>query len=284
MIQTELFVFGLIIGSFLNVLAVRYDPDHFLFAHGVIGGRSHCPHCKKQLRWFELIPLFSYLVQGGRCRSCRTSLSLQYPVVEIACGLVLAFVPAHFANPLLPSAIGHWLSVLWVLVFFALFLMSLIDIRHYIIPDELNIGLAVLGVAIAFITPADLATGGGSFMGPYSMLFGTLQSQLANRAVAVGAACLLFGGLIIVTRGRGMGMGDWKLAMGLAIIFGWPDCILVFALAFIIGALSSVVFVLDRKKTLKSFLPFGPFLASAAVIVFFFGKDIVHWYFSLFTL
>ena len=88
-----LFFFGAAVGSFINVLATRYDPAAFLFSRRVIGGRSHCPGCGKTLRWFELIPLFSFLVQGGRCRRCKKRLSIQYLIVELLSGLIFVLVP-----------------------------------------------------------------------------------------------------------------------------------------------------------------------------------------------
>lgn len=93
MIFFVLFVFGLVIGSFLNVVSLRYDGGRFIFDPRVIGGRSHCPHCKKTLRWFELVPLASFLAQGGRCRSCKAKLSIQYPIVELLYGATFVLVP-----------------------------------------------------------------------------------------------------------------------------------------------------------------------------------------------
>src|SRR3989344_2404324 len=88
-----LFIFGAVLGSFINVLAVRYDPERFIFDSKVIGGRSYCPHCRKTLRWFELVPLMSFLFQRGQCLGCGRRISFQYPLVEIVAGLICVFVP-----------------------------------------------------------------------------------------------------------------------------------------------------------------------------------------------
>src|SRR5438876_921150 len=87
------FLFGAVLGSFINVLSLRYDPDGRIFSKDILFGRSHCPHCKKNLSWYELIPLFSFLIQWGWCRSCRVRLSFQYPIVECISGLAVAFIP-----------------------------------------------------------------------------------------------------------------------------------------------------------------------------------------------
>jgi leader peptidase (prepilin peptidase)/N-methyltransferase len=145
-----LFIFGLAIGSFLNVIATRYDGDHFLLNTKTLGGRSHCSNCKETLRWFELIPLFSFVMQGGKCRTCKTKLSFQYPIVELVSGLIFVFVPLAIGitttNLTIPMIT---VAAFWVIVLESLLLMTLIDIALGIIPDELNILLGVLGILLA---------------------------------------------------------------------------------------------------------------------------------------
>ncbi len=93
-----LFVFGLAIGSFLNVVALRYDGERSLFDAGPVSGRSYCPHCGRTLRWFELVPLVSFIMQGAKCRRCHAPISFQYPLVELISGLVFVFVPWHIMS------------------------------------------------------------------------------------------------------------------------------------------------------------------------------------------
>jgi leader peptidase (prepilin peptidase)/N-methyltransferase len=255
-----LFAFGLATGSFLNVVALRYDGDHFLLSAKVIGGRSHCAHCKKTLRWFELVPLISFLIQGGRCRRCKAWLSIQYPIVELLSGLIFVFVPfALNAGAVADLAL---IATLWIAVFEALLVMALIDIRLGVIPDEINIFLGVIGIALAIIP-------------------GVQGSVVLMNIIGAAAAGIFFALLIAVTRGRGMGMGDLKLAVPLGLIFGWPNILFVLISSFVIGAAVSVFAIACRKKTMKDTLPFGPFFALGAATAFFWGAPIIHWYFSL---
>lgn len=253
MVYVILFIFGIAIGSFMNVLALRYDGDHFLFDTSVIGGRSHCPHCKRTLRWFELIPLFSYLAQGGKCRTCKTHIGMQYPIVEFLSGAIFAFVPLRLVG-------SPWLfSAFWIAAFELLLLVAYIDIRLEIVPDELTVILAVLA------------------------LFETIFAGNVWTPHLIGA---LFGGgffglLVLVTRGKGMGMGDVKLGIPLGLLFGWPEILLLYAAAFVIGAVAGIGYLMWGKRSQKSPIPFVPFLTTGALFVFFFGAMFLNWYFHL---
>jgi len=258
-----LFAFGLAIGSFLNVVAMRYDGEHFLFSTKLIGGRSHCEGCKKTLRWFELVPLFSFVAQGGRCRRCTARLSIQYPIVELLSGIIFASVPLALGTGVGITAPLILLATLWIAVFEALLVMTLIDIRLGIIPDEINIFLAAAGVLLLLI-PAPLDA----------------VAVLARIIAALGAGAF-FALLIAVTRGKGMGMGDLKLAIPLGLLFGWPEILLVLMAAFVIGAVMGVIAVARGTNSMKGTLPFGPFLALGAMTAFFWGAPIIGWYLSV---
>ncbi len=251
----SLCVFGLAMGSFLNVVASRYDGERFLLSTKLIGGRSHCEQCGETLRWFELVPLFSFAAQGGRCRRCKARLSAQYPIVELLSGMIFVFVP------LATSSIAA--AALWIAVFEALLVMALIDIRLGIIPDEINIFLGVVGVLLLLIpAPLDAAA-------------------VIPKIIAALGAGAFFALLIAVTRGKGMGMGDLKLAVPLGLLFGWPEIILVLMAAFVIGAAVGVIAIARGTNSMKGTLPFGPFLALGAVTAFFWGAPIIGWYLSL---
>lgn len=281
-----LFAVGVVMGSFLNVVALRYKPSKFLFDYKQIGGRSHCPVCKKNLVWYELIPFVSFLVQGGRCRHCRHAISYQYPIVELLSGLIFVLVPMYFAQTYhLPQAVVagqdvgwfYGLSIIWTFAFFALLMISVIDFHQYIIPNELNAFLGILGVGAMVFTK-------GSFLGFYAPMLELSPEPWVGHMAGALIALAFFGLIILLTRGKAMGMGDLKLAGALGILFGWPDIMMVAMVAFVIGSLASVRLLLSRKKSLKDAVPFGPFLASAAFVVFLFGFQILRAYFNLFGL
>lgn len=283
------FVFGAIVGSFLNVVSLRYQPEQKVFDIKIIGGRSRCPHCGKTLTWYELIPIISFLIQLGKCRSCRHRLSFQYPIVEILSGFIFLVVPWHFNNFQFSiinfQSIFNYSIIIWVLIFLSLLLIAIIDFRHFIIPDSLSLGLAILGIILLFINifsrRFDFLT--GSFLGHYSLLFGFRESIWFNYLLAGFTGAAFFALIIFITRGRAMGMGDVKLGAALGLIFGWPDILMVLFLSFLAGSLISVIFLALKRKGLKDMVPFGPFLASGACLTFLFGYPIIDIYFKIFS-
>jgi len=287
-----LFIFGACFGSFLNVVIFRYKPENFSIKN--LFGRSRCSHCHKTLRFYELFPILSFFAQAGKCRSCRARLSWQYPLVELLAGLVFVLVPLHFFDlPMIyafPAIEAIILSVIWVVAFLVLILISAIDLRFQIIPDFLNGLLALLGIAgiftLRYFSDFGIANNGihGSFLGRYAMIFRVGDSLWVNFILGAVFGLILFGGLHLLTRGRGMGLGDAKLAAALGLLLGWPDIVLVSALAFIVGSIVSIFLLVKKKKKAKDQLPFGPFLAVGTALVFFFGYEIVNAYFSLFNL
>ena len=242
-----LFILGLGIGSFLNVVALRYQLGGPIFNKSILTGRSHCPYCQKTLQWYELVPLFSFLIQFGKCRHCKHNLTWQYPIVELLSGLTFVFVPGFVE----PAPVG-------IFVVLALILITLIDLRLLVIPDQLNAFLALLALAVIPITN-------------YKLLI-----TVHLLGVVFGAG--LFGLIILLTKGRGMGMGDLKLAVVLGLLFGWPKVILIVGLAFVIGGIWAAILLLAKKKSLKDAIPFGPFLAISAVAVIFVGDKLINFY------
>ena len=274
-----LFVLGIVIGSFLNVVSLRYNGAHFVFDPKVIGGRSRCSHCGATLRWFELVPLVSFLVQGGRCRRCKAHLSAQYPIVELVSGLIFVAVPLRIAAFVVGSP-AWFLPAIWVLAFLILLLASAIDIRTGIIPDELNVGLGVLAIMLGVFLA--LSRGGnGSFMGPLGAMISLSDNVWVGRISGAVFGFIFFEFLLLVTRHRGIGMGDVKLALPLGLLFGWPDILPVVGFAFVCGALVGICLIFLKKKTMQGALPFGPFLALGAAFVFFFGAPVAQWYLHL---
>ncbi len=276
------FIIGLAFGSFLNVIAFRYDPDEFIFNRKTLGGRSKCDHCHKTLRWFELLPIVSFLIQGGKCRHCKAKFSFIHPIGELIMGLIFAFLPERIASFGLPNASLYSPEILlWMLVAITLYLLSFIDLRLHLVPDEGNLFLVILGALATFVYPIQsLGVKVFSFLGPYANLFGFQEGAWANRLLAMILAMVFFGFLILITRGRGMGVGDLKMSIGLGLLFGWPDIAVVIGLAFILGAILGIYLIASKNTTLKTVVPFVPFLVLASFIVIFFGKEIVTAYFN----
>lgn len=286
MAYSLLFVFGLTIGSFLNVVSLRYAPDKFLFGAHIIRGRSRCLNCKKTLRWRELFPIASFLFQKGRCRSCGFRLSRQYPLIEFLAGVICAVVPFYFleykkinylAWPLngQPSAL-YLAAVLWAVVFLALLLLSVIDYRQYLVPHEfiyILLGLALIWAGL----------NGGSFLKPYADLFG-FGNIFLSRLFGGFIGALAIGLIFFISKGKAIGFGDVKLMSALGLLFGWPDILLIFFWAFTIGAAWSLVLLARGIKTAKDVVPFAPFIAAASFLVFYLGSDMMRIYFNFFGL
>lgn len=255
-----LFCLGLALGSFLHVVASRYDPDRFVFSAAVLGGRSHCPHCGRVLAWYELVPLVSFLLQRGRCRTCGERIGWSYFFVELLSGIIVAFAPMQFLGSFVPHALA--LAILWSAALLILLLLSLIDLRLQLIPDELTAGVGIIGVAVAALSV-------------FPFWLERLEAGLAAAAFFV----LLIYVSRFVWKREGMGPGDAKLAFVLGFLFGPLPTLLLIALAFILGAIAGVAAIARGAKDLKSTIAFGPFLAAAAALVFFFGPIALQsWY------
>ncbi len=250
---------GLIVGSFLNVVICRHGTGRS------IGGRSGCLSCGKTLQPLELVPLFSWLLLRGRCRRCDAKVSAQYPLVEL--GGALAFSLAYLAHPFL-SVSAHQVAEAAAFAFAAAALSSLVaivayDLRHKIIPDTFSAFLAV--AALGRILALGLA-------------YGVPASGWAMALVAGPGMALPLYLLWAVSRGRWMGLGDPKLALGLGWLVGLSGAAVALFLSFVIGALlggGAVLWNRLRRRRgglgLTSEIPFAPYLALGAAIVFLSG-------------
>ena len=265
------FLFGLATGSFLNTVIYRLDTGESL-----IKIRSHCPYCKKTLSWTELIPIVSFVLQGGKCRKCHKKISWQYPLVELATGILFLLVYNFSAQG--GSAAGWQFlisTIFWLFVVSCLIIIFVYDLRHYIIPDQ----VIYPAIVVSFLywlqfSIFNFSAYGGPAAGWHSLLFSNLLA-----AVIAGGFFLL---IILISKGKWMGAGDAKLAVFMGLVLGWPKIFLALFLAFLIGAFVSVILMILKKKTLKSEIPFGPFLAGATVIAMFFGGILINLYLKLF--
>lgn len=262
---------GISIGSFLNVVVLRG------IANKKLTGRSACPYCGHVLRYYELVPIFSYLVQWGRCRVCRTRLSVQYPLVEALAGVVFVAVYAHVAGPSpysLPPVTLFELVIDFA-IWSVLIAITVYDFRTQLIPNRFSYTFAALALvgSLVVISAEGLPS----------------VPAAVNVLVAGPVVFAPFYMLWFVSKGRWLGLGDGKLALGIGFFLGLSGGYAAVLLAFWIGAVLSL-FVIgfqhmrtyiakrdapDNVLTLKSEVPFGPFLVLGTCIVYWSGIDIL---------
>ncbi len=253
MVNLLLFIFfglGLIIGSFLNVVILRYNTQKSF------GGRSMCLSCQSKLCWYELIPLFSFFTLKGRCRSCKTKISIQYPLVELATGIVFASLLLKFQGFFFFDTVSFLaLYAYYALMFSLLLVIAIYDLRHKIIPD---------GLAFIF---GMFALGGMFFFKSYEF-FPHLPSGadfLSGVFVAAPFAALWF-----FSKGAWMGLGDAKLALGLGWLLGLSLTLSGLVIAFWSGAIVGLIMIAFKKQTMRSEIPFAPFLVFGSFVAFIF--------------
>lgn len=261
-----LFIFGLAIGSFINVVALRYDPGRGFLGQQSFRGRSRCMQCAAHLKWFELIPLLSFFMLRGRCRSCGMAIALQYPLVEILGGLIAV------ASLTIGASAAIWAIALYILLF-----ITLVDLRLRIIPDGANIALGMLGILGMLMTKK-------SALGYLAIWLGAPTQPILSVLLGGIAGIVVFGMIVVYTSGRGMGLGDVKLAIALGLLFGYPDILFVFMLAFTLGAIAGVCAMIIKKATLKDAIPFGPFLALGSALTLLYGERLLELYLRAFGL
>lgn len=218
--------------------------------------------CQNQLQWYELIPVFSFLGLVGRCRSCKTKISFQYPIVEFITGLVFALLFLKFQDLFLYNTlIFSFNYAYYAVVFSLLIVIAVYDLRHKIIPDVLSFVFGLMAFSGLFFLNSV------GFLG-FSLHMPTLLEFLAGPIIAVPFAFFW-----LVSSGRWMGLGDAKLALGLGWLLGLPLALSGLVFAFWIGALVGIMLVVfsGKKHSMKSEIPFAPYLVLGAMLVFFFN-------------
>lgn len=255
-----IFLFGASLGSFLNVVVGRLHSGE-----SIVHGRSHCPYCKKTLRWYELIPLLSFIVQLKKCRRCGKKISWQYFLMEIAVGLILLL--GWFALNNSGLIIKNWLwygsAIMWLYFTAVLVIVFLYDLKYFLIPDIV-------------IFPAMIIM---FFWNIILFAFG--DQVLWNNLLSAILPAMFFLALIIISRGRWMGMGDVKLVFLLGLFLGFPKIIISLFLAFTLGSIVGLGLILFKKYSLKSPIPFGTFLAFGSLVALFYGNMIIDWYLQI---
>lgn len=244
-------VFGMVVGSFLNVCICRMPNNE-----SIVSPPSHCPHCSYQIRWYDNIPLLSYLILRGKCRGCGAHISLQYPLVELLNGVLALFLFLRFGPTLAFAALFLLCSALVVITF--------IDIEHQIIPDEISLSGIVVGFVLSF------------FLKGHTWLNSLL-------GILLGGGSLLLVAYIYqrLTGKDGMGGGDIKLLAMMGAFLGWKAIPFIIFASSLIGSVVGISIMLLQKKDSKLAIPFGPYLAFGAVLYIFYGKPLIHWYLNL---
>lgn len=254
MLIVEAVALGAIVGSFINAAEYRVAAGERV-GRRVGGGweRSRCPYCRATLTVLELVPIVSYVWLGGRCRSCRRTISWQYPAVELVTAVLFGFAAWRFGwsaeTLVVCTAVG-------VLMFLFLY-----DLKHFELPDHVTLPAIVLAVLAGIVTdrltPMSLVVGG--LIGGFFFL---LQYALS--------------------RGVWVGGGDVRFGVLMGVLLGWERTVAALVIAYMVGSLVAVVLLAKRRLTMKSMVPFGTFLSVATVLCLLYGYEFIDWYWQLF--
>ncbi len=262
------FVYGLVIGSFLNVVIHRV-PRH----ESIVRPRSRCPACGHQIAWYENIPVFSYLALRGRCRACQAPISPRYALVELLTGMVFAVLVLVFGLGLVFIKYAVFAGLMIALMF--------IDLEHRLLPDRLTFPGIATGLAFSIVVPVNDGIAGMllPFAPDWPWLLSLADSVLG--AIAGGGLLWVIGELYYHLRKvEGMGLGDVKLMTVVGVFLGFKLALLTIFLGSLAGSLIGGLFMWLRGKDRAYELPFGTFLGLMAMVAAVWGKEIVHWYLS----
>jgi leader peptidase (prepilin peptidase)/N-methyltransferase len=257
------FWFGACMGSFLNVCIYRIPREESVISPG-----SHCPHCNTGIHWYDNIPLVSFCVLRARCRSCKASISPRYVIVETLIAVLFVLVwlkasltPALAMTPLYAFAL---IPIFWLAVF-GLALGTFVDLEHMIIPDRVSLGGIVLGLGFSTLVPA---------MQGQPDAYGGFVSSLLGASLGVGLlwAIAVLGKLAF--RKDAMGMGDVKLMGAIGAFLGWPAVVFTLMASSFLGAGFGISMILAGKKEMQSRIPFGPYIAAAALVWMLWGPTL----------
>ena len=240
------FFLGIVLGSFANVCIHRLPKNK-----QVIIGRSFCPKCKKKINWYDNLPLVSFLILNMKCRNCNKKISYRYFIVELLTGITFLIIFLSF-NSLATLIFLCILSLILIMIFF-------IDLENFIIPDVLNFSIMFLALLKNFLP--NLNT---SFV------------QEINQSIIGGIVGYLSIWIIIflyktIKKIDGMGLGDAKLIAGIGLLFGWQSIPFVLFISSVLGLIFVIPSLLNKKKNMRSEIPFGPFIIAAGIVYFTFG-------------
>jgi len=241
-------IFGAIVGSFLNVCILRLPKEESIITPG-----SHCPHCNTPIKFYDNIPLVSYVLLKGRCRYCHNPISIQYPLVEgiAALGSFLLFL--RFGPSVAYLIYFAFLS--------ALIVITVIDLDIQEIPTVVSVPGIGAGLLASLVLPQT-----------------TFVESLSGALIGAGSLYLVAKVYYLLTGREGMGLGDADLLAMIGAFLGWKGVILTILLSSLIGSITGIIIMVSKGKDFKYAIPFGPFLSLGAVIALFYGENIIRWY------
>jgi len=246
--------FGLAVGSFLNVVILRFDELKTIWL-----SRSHCPKCKKELRWRDLIPFFSYIFLWGKCRYCKKPISYQYPVVEGFTGLIFAIIFWQYGF--------SWEGLILAIIICIMIVIATYDLLHSEIPDTLSYLAIFFSLGLIFYR---LGVNG--------------HLNYSNDYINYAQAILIGGGflglLVLASREKWMGRGDILLGVLMGLLLSFSNVLTGMFIAFVLGSIVGLILIAAKYKTMKDAVPFGPFLILGTLVAFFWGGDLVNLYFK----
>lgn len=253
------FIFGLAIGSFLNVLIDRLPQGRSIM------GRSHCDFCHKKLRWYDLIPVFSFIILAGRCRNCKKRLSFFYPAIELLTAVIFTII-------FLSSEPSY--LIVYLVIASSLIVIFFADLKYQIIPDSMQILFFLSSLALHIVPHL--------FRDPIAVneILHYVQDDIISGFLVMLPILILF----LITRGRGMGFGDVKYAFTMGFLLGIKGGLIAIYIAFILGAVVGIFLLATKKKKLRSKIAFGPFLVLGTVAVLRWDNVFVEWFRSIYGL
>ncbi|MBU1131360.1 prepilin peptidase [Patescibacteria group bacterium] len=248
MILFFLFIFGLIIGSFLNAVIYRLKSGE-----NIVSERSKCPHCRHLLAVKDLVPVLSFIFLRAKCRYCHKKISWQYPLVELATALIFILGYLKYQNEF-PVLNFQFL----VFLVFSCFLIIIFvyDLKHYLIVDKVSLPAFFIALLINLL----------------------LGHPLFNLLLASILVAGFFFFQLVLSKGKWIGGGDVRLGLVMGAMLGWPQALIALFLAYISGSIIGLVLIMAKKKEWHSQIPFGTFLSAATLITLLFGQQILEWY------
>jgi len=251
LIVSIIFIFGMCIGSFLNVCIYRLPTSKSI----ANPPRSICPTCNSPIRFYDNIPVLSYIWLKGRCRNCDASISFRYPMVELMTGIVAMGLLFKFGLSLE--------SVVYFVFISSLLVIAFIDLDHQIIPDVITLPGIPMGLVASFALPTV-----------------TFKASVLGLLIGGGSLWFVAWAYNLIAKRDGMGGGDIKLLAMIGTIIGWQGVIFTIFASSVMGSCVGITIMLIKGKNMKFAIPFGPFLSIGAIAYVFFGSQIIAWYFS----